>query len=84
MNLRHEEHQDDEHEHDHQHGDGHSHPEGIKGFLLSIFRPHSHDAADSIDSALESSNEGIRAVKISLVVLLITAVAQLLVVIFTV
>lgn len=39
--------------------------------------PHSHDAADSIDDALEASNQGIRAVKVSLVVLGITAAAQL-------
>ena len=36
-------------------------------------RPHTHDAADSIDAALESSARGIRAVKISLVALLVTA-----------
>lgn len=71
------------HEHDHAHRDDHEHPGGIKGFLLSIFKPHSHDAADSIDSALESSSEGIRALKISLVVLLATAVAQLLVVLLS-
>jgi cation diffusion facilitator family transporter len=39
--------------------------------------PHSHDAADSIDSALASSKRGIRAVKISLVGLMVTAVLQL-------
>lgn len=48
-----------------------------------MFRPHSHDAADSVDSALESSAAGIRAVKISLVALGVTAVAQLVVVLFT-
>lgn len=69
--------------HDHSHDDHHDHPSGLRGVVLSIFRPHSHDAADSIDSALESSREGIRALKISLIVLLATAVAQLLVVIFT-
>lgn len=42
--------------------------------------PHSHDSADSVDSALESSARGIRAVKISLVGLGITALLQLLVV----
>jgi cation diffusion facilitator family transporter len=45
--------------------------------LVSVFRPHSHDAADSVDSALESSSEGIRALKISLVVLAVTALLQL-------
>jgi len=51
--------------------------------VLSIFRPHSHDSADSVDSALEASAEGIRAVKISLVALLATAGAQLVVVLIT-
>nr|WP_296770043.1 cation diffusion facilitator family transporter [Rhodococcus sp. (in: high G+C Gram-positive bacteria)] len=45
-----------------------------------IFAPHSHDAADSIDDALESSKVGIRAVKISLIVLGVTAIAQLVIV----
>src|SRR5665647_1198471 len=74
-------------EHPHAHGPGddhdHQHPSGLKGFLLSLFRPHSHDAADSVDSALEASTEGIRAVKISLVGLGVTAVAQLVVVLIT-
>ncbi|RDH74982.1 cation transporter [Mycolicibacterium moriokaense] len=43
--------------------------------------PHSHDAADSIDSALESSAIGIRAVKISLVALGVTALAQAVIVV---
>ena len=38
--------------------------------------PHSHDAADSVDDVLESSAIGIRAVKISLVALGVTALAQ--------
>lgn len=48
--------------------------------MWSVFGPHSHDAADSVDSALEGSAQGIRAVKISLVALGITAALQLLVV----
>ena len=48
-----------------------------KGIVAGIFAPHSHDAADSIDTALESSRRGIRAVKISFVALLITAALQL-------
>lgn len=65
------------------HGHGHDHVTGVKGWLLSTFRPHSHDAADSIDSALEASAEGIRALKISLIGLGVTAIAQLVVVIIT-
>lgn len=70
--------------HAHEHGEhGHEHPGGLKGWIVSIFRPHSHDAADSVDAALESSAEGIRALKISLVALLITALLQAVVVVVT-
>jgi len=58
----------------------HDHPAGLRGAIREIFAPHSHDAADSLDTALESSAAGIRAVKISLVVLGITAIAQIVVV----
>lgn len=67
----------------HGHGHGHDHRGGVRGWITSIFRPHSHDAADSIDSALEASAEGIRALKISLVGLGVTAIAQLVVVLIT-
>ena len=68
--------------HGHRRGGGHDHqhPTGLKGFVLSLLGTHSHDAADSVDSALEASAEGIRAVKISLVALGVTAFAQLIVV----
>jgi len=56
-----------EHGHEHHH---HHNP----------LKPHSHDPADAIDSALESNAQGIRAVKISLVVLGVTAIAQLAIV----
>jgi len=55
---------------------GHSHPGGLRGFLGGIFAPHSHDAADSIDDALTTSDAGIRAVKLSLVALAVTAALQ--------
>jgi cation diffusion facilitator family transporter len=48
--------------------------------MSHLLTPHSHDASDSVDTALESSAVGIRAVKISLVVLGITAIAQAVVV----
>lgn len=41
---------------------------------------HSHESADSVDDALESSEAGIRALKISLVALVATALFQLLIV----
>ena len=62
-------------DHHHDHG-GHS----IKHAIREVFVPHSHDAADSIDDALESSAAGIRAVKVSLTVLGATALLQLVIV----
>jgi cation diffusion facilitator family transporter len=59
----------------------HDRPRGLRGAITEVFAPHSHDAADSIDDALESSAAGIRAVKVSLAVLGLTAVAQIVVVI---
>ena len=53
----------------------------MKGFFYGLFVPHSHDAADSINDALEANTAGIRAVKISLILLAITATLQLVVVI---
>jgi cation diffusion facilitator family transporter len=70
-------------EHGHGHGHGHDHPGGIRGLALGLFKPHSHDSADSVDSELEGSAQGTRAVKISLFALGITAVAQLVVVLAT-
>lgn len=77
-------HTHDDHDHDHDHGPGdHSHPTGIKGFLYGLFVPHTHDAADSIDDAMEASVEGVRALKISLVVLLVTTILQFAVVLIS-
>ncbi|MDQ1549749.1 MAG: hypothetical protein QOD27_1407 [Microbacteriaceae bacterium] len=75
------EHPDGDHDHhDHPHGgNGHSHPTGIRGLFYGLFVPHSHDAADSIDDALEASTQGVRALKISLFILLGTTILQLLV-----
>jgi cation diffusion facilitator family transporter len=61
----------------HAHSPEHDHPHGLRGAIKEIFAPRLHGAADSVDDALESSVAGIRAVKISLVVLGLTAAAQL-------
>lgn len=77
---------EDGHDHDHGQGhDGHSHKHhsGFKGWLFELFVPHTHDAADSIDDALESSTQGIRALKISLFILLGTTILQFLVVLIS-
>lgn len=70
-------HDDSDHRHDHEHRGG------PLGWLINLYRPHSHDAADSIDTALESSARGIRATKISLVGLLVTAGLQVIIVIIS-
>ena len=68
------------HEHHGHHGT-HAHDGGLRGFMQGFVAPHSHDAKDSLDQALEGSTEGIRAVTISLCVLLATAGIQALVVV---
>src|SRR5205085_441535 len=66
------------HDHDHDHDDGR-----LGTTIRHWFRPHSHDASDSIDNALEGSAEGIRVVKLSLLGLGLTALLQLVVVYFS-
>jgi len=48
--------------------------------LRHVLRPHSHEAADKVDAAMEASAEGIRALWISFAVLAATALLQLAVV----
>jgi len=48
--------------------------------VRGLITPHSHDAKDSLDRALEASRDGTRAVALSLLVLLLTAAAQAVVV----
>ncbi|GLY93988.1 cation efflux system protein [Actinoplanes sp. NBRC 103695] len=62
-------------DHDHEHGWLHG--------LRHAVTPHSHDSADKVDSALESSRDGLRALWISLVVLGVTAVLQAVIVVFS-
>ncbi|HEX2728656.1 MAG TPA: cation diffusion facilitator family transporter [Rubrobacteraceae bacterium] len=73
--------------HDHPAGPDHHGP-GRRAKLrhaLSHLVPfgHSHESSDSVDDALESSKIGIRALKISLVALMLTALMQAGVVIFS-
>jgi cation diffusion facilitator family transporter len=78
---------------DHRHPDGSGHGHGhetstgtfarLRSGLLHVVTPHTHDPADAVDDAARASSEGIRAVKISLAVLGVTALAQLAVVLLT-
>ncbi|MEU9150286.1 cation diffusion facilitator family transporter [Streptomyces sp. NPDC048417] len=75
-----------EHAHAHAHGPegdrghGHSHspssPGGLRHRLGHLLTPHSHETADKLDSALEASARGMRALWVSLAVLGVTALAQ--------
>jgi cation diffusion facilitator family transporter len=69
-----------DHHHGHDHGShGHDHPRGLRAAVREIFAPHGHDALDSVDDALEASEIGIRAVKISLIALGVTAAFQVVI-----
>lgn len=71
-------------EHGHDHSDDHDHRHGNGGRWAKLghglghLNPfgHSHEGSDSVDEALESSERGIRAIKISLLVLGITTLLQ--------
>jgi cation diffusion facilitator family transporter len=73
-----------DHHHHHHHGGGHHHEhEHDRGGVLARLRRlygHFHSIAEKTDSVLESSERGIRALKISFVGLGLTAALQLLVV----
>jgi cation diffusion facilitator family transporter len=72
---------EDEHGHEHEH----DHDQGSSPLaaLRDLIRPHTHDSASKIDSALESDARGVRALKVSLIALLLTGVVQLIVVLAT-
>jgi cation diffusion facilitator family transporter len=71
-----------DHHHDHDHRGHHDRTRPATAIqrlwhhLEHLVRPHSHEAADKVDAALESSREAIRALWISLAVLGVTALAQ--------
>src|SRR4051794_12472253 len=55
----------------------------LRHHVEHLVKPHSHEAADKVDTAMESSREGMRALWISLAVLGVTALAQALVVVWS-
>jgi cation diffusion facilitator family transporter len=75
--------------HPHPHGLGtpshdHSHQRGrwarLRHRLAHVVTPHSHEAMDKVDSAMETSREGMRTLWLSLAVLGITTVVQAVIV----
>ncbi len=81
-------HEDSEHTRDHaldyDHGGGHDHtPEtGVLGWLRHTFA-HSHDVHEKVDTAMETNERGIWALKISLAGLGATALFQVVIVFFS-
>ena len=73
----------DAHGHGHDHDHGHADAGGVRALrarLRHVVTPHSHDSADRVDTALETSRRGIRTLVWSFVVLFATALTQLAVV----
>src|SRR5215213_5935443 len=76
-------HHDSHHRHPHgqdAHHDDYDHPRGLLGRLRELVAPHSHDAAVAVDTQLETSRKGMRALAVSFAVLAVTAVLQAVVV----
>jgi len=80
----------DHHGHDHHDGGGHGHGDhqhdhgkGWRHRLGHLVTPHSHDAADKVDSAMETSRQGMRALWISLAILGATAALQAVIVVLS-
>jgi cation diffusion facilitator family transporter len=68
---------DDHQDHEHHHG-----PVGRARHAVSdLFGGHSHDSTDQVDEALEANVDGRRALKVSLLLLLTTALVQEVVVV---
>jgi cation diffusion facilitator family transporter len=78
----HESDQDHDQDHDHDHDHGHDHEQGWLGRIkeaIPFFHGHSHGESQ-VDAALEGSERGLWALKVSLVGLGVTALLQLAVV----
>ncbi|MGF1654490.1 MAG: cation diffusion facilitator family transporter [Actinomycetales bacterium] len=89
MGAPHDHRHDDPHAHDQAHdgpddhapGHDHAHPRGWRGVASGLFRPHSHDHTDTVADSVSTSAAGVRALKLSLVILATTAALQLVVVV---
>jgi cation diffusion facilitator family transporter len=76
----HADHRHDEADHPHPHASGAA---GWRHRVRHVLAPHSHDSADRVDAAMESSRAGIRALWISLAVLGATSIMQAVVVVLS-
>jgi cation diffusion facilitator family transporter len=66
-----------------EHSRGEKHHDGLAARILHVLRPHSHEAAGKVDAAMEASAAGMRALWISLIILMCTAATQAVVVGFS-
>ncbi|MGP3988394.1 cation diffusion facilitator family transporter [Streptomyces sp. 3N207] len=69
-----------EHTHSHTHHHHRSYASRLRHQLAHLVTPHSHEAADKVDAAMETSREGMRTLWISLAVLGATTVLQAVIV----
>lgn len=69
------------HEHEHHHAEGSD--RGVRRLLHAFHHAHAHDSGELVDDALAGSLEGIRAVKLSLIGLGVTALLQSVVVLIS-
>lgn len=71
-----------QHTHDHSHGHHHHHGRlvRLRHQLAHLLTPHSHEAIDKVDSAMEASREGMRTLWLSLGILGLTTIIQAVIV----
>lgn len=67
-------------DHDHKHDHGHDHQTGLWARVRHAITPHSHDHTEAIQTADESSRQGIRAAWFSLAGMGATALMQIIIV----
>lgn len=66
--------------HDHADGHAHTHQPGLWAKVRHALVPHAHDAHDAIQTAEESTRDGIRTAWIGLAGMLVTAIVQIVIV----
>ncbi|MDF2256624.1 cation diffusion facilitator family transporter [Streptomyces ferralitis] len=67
-------------DHSHDHDDGHGRWARIRHRVAHMVTPHSHEAMDKVDAAMENSREGMRTLSLSLGILGLTTVVQAVIV----
>ncbi len=79
----HDDHAHDDHGHDARPRHDHDAPSGLLDRLRHLVAPHSHDASVAMDSELEASQRGMRALLLSFLALTVTAALQAVIVVIS-